>query len=40
MKIYFDKKFKQWCVEDNVDGHTVAAWGDTREEAIKRFNEI
>jgi len=40
MKIYFDHKFKQWCAEDNVDGHIVAAWGDTEEEAINRFNEI
>ena len=39
MRTYFDKRFNQWCTEDDT-GQIMAAWGDTKEESIKRFNEI
>ena len=39
MKVYYDHKFRQWCAEETTDKYSKAAWGDTKEEAIERFNK-
>jgi hypothetical protein len=39
MKVYFDPRFKQWCAEEFDGKKVTAVWCDTREEAIKYFNE-
>ena len=37
MKVYYDNKFKQWCAEETNGTVVLAAWGDTKEQAIERF---
>lgn len=38
MRVYYDNRHKQWCAEETNDNESIAAWGETKEEAIKRFN--
>lgn len=40
MKVYYSHKFHQWCAEENDGKYSKAAWGDTEQEAIDRFNSI
>ena len=40
MKTYFDRTFNQWCTEDYTGTIITAAWGDTPEESLVRYNEI
>jgi len=39
MKVYFDKRFRQWCANASKNGKINAAWGDTEEEAVKRLKK-
>lgn len=40
MRVYFDRNFKQWCAVEITGTVTRSAWGDTKEEAIRRFNKL
>lgn len=40
MKPFYDKKFRQWCINyEPKEGGYAAVWADTEEECIKRYNE-
>ena len=38
MRVFYNPKFHQWQAESD-DKHT-AAWGDSEEDAIKRFYNL
>lgn len=38
MKVFYNPKFKQWQAES--EDRKTAAWGDTKEEAIKRLKDV
>lgn len=40
MRTFYDYAHKQYCCEETIGNSTTAVWGDTKEEAIKRFNEL
>ena len=40
MRTFYDYVHKQYCCEEIIGDSTTAVWGDTKKEAIKRFNEL
>ena len=40
MRIFYDYIHNQYCCEETEGSSTTATWGDTKEEATERFNEL
>lgn len=40
MKVFYNPKFHKWQAEEQTEQYDIAAWGDTKDEAIQKFNDV
>ena len=40
MQVYYDKQARQYCACENIGTISMAAWGNSKQEAIERLNQI